>query len=88
MFAADKFSLSVSHFEPHYLTKFAHDYELVPEKETTVIIDYRNSGIGSGSCGPQLVPEYQLCEKSFEFKFNIKPCRAANVDLFDEYSKL
>ena len=86
-FGADSFSLSVSHYEPHYLTKIAHDYELVPERETTVIIDYRNSGIGSGSCGPQLVPEYQLCEKKFEFKFNIKPCRAANVDLFDEYSR-
>ena len=88
LFGADSFSFSVSHYEPHYLTKFAHDYELVPEKETTVIIDYRNSGIGSGSCGPQLVPEYQLCEKEFEFSFNIKPCRAANVDMFDVYAKL
>lgn len=88
LFGADKFSLSVSHFEPHYLTGFAHDYELVPQRETTAIIDYRNSGIGSGSCGPQLVPEYQLCEKKFTFTFSIKPTRAANINVFEAYSKI
>jgi beta-galactosidase len=88
MFTSESFSLSVSHFEPHYLTSFAHDYELVPEKETTVIIDYHNSGIGSGSCGTELLPEYQLRDKEFEFNFNIKPLRSANVDLFEEYSRI
>lgn len=88
MFGADTFSLSVSHFEPHYLTGFTHDFELVPARETTLIIDYRNSGIGSGSCGPQLVPEYQLCEKKFDFTFSFKPTRAANVDIFTEYRKM
>ena len=88
LFGADSFSLSVSHFEPHYLTSFLHDFELVPERETTVIIDYRNSGIGSGSCGPQLVKEYQLCEKSFSFSFAIKPTRASSASVLDEYKKL
>ena len=88
LFGADSFSLSVSHYEPHYLSSVLHDFELVPQRETTVIIDYRNSGIGSGSCGPQLVPEYQLAEKEIDFSFAIYPCRAGNVNANEVYKKL
>ena len=86
-FSADKFSLSASHFTPEYLTVTAHDYELVPEKESTVIIDYRNAGIGSNSCGPELLPEYRISEREINFKFNIKPSFIGNVNPFDEYVK-
>ncbi len=70
-FYADKFSLSVSHFDPIYLSTVAHNYELVPEKDTTVIIDYRNAGIGSNSCGPELDRQYQINEEEFDFSFSI-----------------
>lgn len=86
-FSADKFSLSASHYTPEQLTETAHDYELVQNKETTVIIDYRNAGIGSNSCGPELLPEYRICEKSFNFTFNIKPCFTGNISPFSEYVK-
>ena len=86
-FSGESFSLSVSHFTPEYLTVTAHDYELVPEKETTVIIDYRNAGIGSNSCGPELMPEYRISEREINFKFNIKPIFTGNVSPFDEYVK-
>jgi len=86
-FSGEKFSLSVSHYEPEYLSKFAHDFELVPEKETTVIIDYRNAGIGSASCGPALLKEYSIVEKEFEFSFSFKPSFSGNIDPFAEYVK-
>ena len=72
-FSAENFSLSVSHFSPEYLTSKKHDFELVPERDTTVIIDYRTSGIGSASCGPELAPEYRITEEDIKFKFFIKP---------------
>ncbi len=87
-FAADRFSLSVSHYSPEYLTRFAHDYELVPERETTVIIDYRQSGVGSGSCGPELAREYQVNEKKISFTHYVKPVFSGNIDPFSEYKKL
>jgi beta-galactosidase len=59
----------------------------VPEKETTVIIDYKNAGIGSASCGPELNPIYQITEKEFDFSFCFKPCFVGNLSLFDEYVK-
>ena len=84
-FSADTFSLSVSHYDPHYLTGFAHDYELVPERETTVIIDYRNAGIGSNSCGPELDPQYRIEEAEFDFSFYCKPSFSGNIIPFKEY---
>ena len=86
-FSAESFSLSVSHYDPLYLTGFDHDFELVPEHETTVIIDYRNAGIGSASCGPHLAEEYRIDEKEIDFAFSFKPQFSGNVIPFNEYTK-
>ncbi len=86
-FSGKSFSLSVSHYDPHYLTGFDHDYELVPEKDTTVIIDYRNAGIGSNSCGPELDEQYRITEKEFDFSFVLKPSFSGNILPFKEYRK-
>ena len=86
-FTADKFSLSVSHHSPKNLTETKHDYELVPERETTVIIDYRNAGIGSNSCGPELLEEYRISEKNISFTFSITPEFTGNIDPFKTYAK-
>nr|MBQ4318168.1 hypothetical protein [Clostridia bacterium] len=50
-----------------------HDYELVPSKETYLYLDYKNSGIGSNSCGPALDPKWRLKEKEFSFTIRLKP---------------
>ena len=86
-FSAEKFSLSVSHFSPKYLMGFKHDFELVPERETTVIIDYRMGGIGSASCGPELAKEYRIDEENIKFNFFIKPVFTGNILPFKEYRK-
>jgi beta-galactosidase len=88
LFGADKFSFSVSHFDPHYLSVVNHDYELVPSKNTIAIIDYRNCGIGSNSCGPELMPEYRISESEFDFSFSFLPEFIGNIDPFSEYGKM
>ena len=40
---------------------------------TVFCIDYRQSGIGSGSCGPQLAKEYRLDDTHYTFSFHLKP---------------
>lgn len=77
-FGAEKFSFSFSHFTPEQLTETRHNYELTPNRETTVFIDYRTSGIGSNSCGPALEPPYRIDEKSFDFTFFFKPTFPGN----------
>lgn len=68
-----KFSFNCSHFTPKMLTESAHDYELLPLPQTVVNIDYRQSGIGSNSCGPKLDDALKLSEKNFSFSFRIMP---------------
>jgi beta-galactosidase len=76
------FSLSASHFTPEYLTTVAHDWELSPQRESIVIIDYRNSGIGSHSCGPELRAPYRIDEKEISFDFSIKAEFVGNAKKF------
>ncbi len=83
----DDFSFNCSHFTPHQLTETKHDFELVPMKETVVNIDYRHTGIGSGSCGPKLAPEFRLDEKAFSFSFRIMPAFVNDVCPFEEAGK-
>ena len=88
LFAADKFSLSASHYTPEQLTAAKHNYELSENRETTVIIDYRNAGIGSNSCGPELEPEFRISEKKISFSFSFSGEFTGNVDVFKKYAKM
>ena len=82
--AGKDFSFNCSHFTPKQLTDTAHDYELVPMKETCVNLDMIQSGIGSNSCGPGLYPHWQLSEKEFDFSIRLMPVFAHAVDPFEE----
>jgi beta-galactosidase len=54
------------------LMRAMHTDELV-EEDTIIRIDYKNSGIGSNSCGPELLEKYRLNEKRIEnFSFRVK----------------
>ena len=86
--AARSFSLSASHYDPSYLTEVMHDYELTPARESIVIVDYRNAGVGSDSCGNPLSREYAIGEKSFDFEFSFCPMILGNRDEITEYKKL
>ncbi|MBR6708544.1 MAG: DUF4981 domain-containing protein [Clostridia bacterium] len=81
------FSFNASHFTPHQLTETAHDYELVPRKETVINIDYRHSGIGSNSCGPELDRRWRLDADHYTFSFRILPCFVNNTDEFAEMGR-
>ena len=78
------FSFNCCHYTPAQLTKTAHDYELVPMKETVVNIDYRMIGVGSNSCGPSLKNEYCILEKNIQFSVRLLPCRSNDVCPFSE----
>lgn len=71
-FTADtEFEINVSAFSAKALTEARHIDELKRDGATHVRIDYKNSGMGSNSCGPVLKEEYRLSEKEIEFSFTI-----------------
>lgn len=79
----DDFSLNVSHFTPEDLTTAKHPFELVRRDETIVNIDFGMSGVGSASCGPELMEEYRLTGPSFVGRLRIKPIFKRSVDLLE-----
>ena len=75
-FLADtEFEVNVSRYSTAALTKAEHTDELVADGNIHVRVDYKVSGIGSNSCGPDLEKKYRLDEKQIAFAFSIEPDR-------------
>ena len=73
-FLSDKgFEFNVSHYSAESLMKAMHTDEVKKAEETIIRIDYKNSGMGSNSCGHELLEKYRLNEKKIEnFEFYIQ----------------
>ena len=78
------FSFSASHYTPEKLDATAYDWELVPDEDITLIIDYRNSAVGSNSCGPRLAKSLQIDEKEIRFAFRLRSVAFSGFDPFIE----
>ncbi len=72
-FAGDVFEANVSNYDAYMLTDAEHTDELKSDGLVHLRVDYKDSGIGSNSCGPQLEEKYRFNEKTVNFKFTIKP---------------
>ncbi len=71
-FAADvPFECSVSQYAPETVAATRHRAELRPSGVTHLRIDYKDSGVGSHSCGPTLLPAYRFDDKQFTFRFRM-----------------
>lgn len=68
-----EFSFNVSMYTQEELTAKGHNYELLPCGSTVLCLDYAQNGIGSNSCGPELMEKYRLDEKEFSFQLELLP---------------
>ncbi len=66
------FDINVSKYSIKQIDKAKHTDEIGDSYATHIRIDYKNSGVGSASCGPDLEPQFRLSEKKIQFTFNIK----------------
>ena len=71
--SADPLSFNVSHFTQEMLTQAKHSFELEKSGKTILCLDYTQSGIGSNSCGPELMEKYRLNAEEFTFRFTLVP---------------
>lgn len=69
----EPFAFNVSVYTQEELAGKKHNYELQESPYTVLCVDYRQSGIGSNSCGPRLSEEYQLNEEEFIFRIHLVP---------------
>ena len=80
-FSSDGFEANLSNYTAESLEAADHTDELVSDGLVHLRIDYKNSGLGSNSCGPELLPKYRFSEKDINFKFKI-------IILFSCFSKM
>lgn len=66
------FSFQASRYSEKELDEKAHNFELVPSDGIYVALDYKQSGIGSNSCGPRLAEKYQIREEKIEWEISIR----------------
>lgn len=71
--SGDDFSFSASEYTQEELTQKKHNFELEPYGSTVLCLDYRQSGIGSNSCGPELAKRYRLDDSAFTFSLQLLP---------------
>lgn len=68
------FEFSALPYSDNELMSAAHNYELCRSDKTVVSIDYKQSGVGSNSCGPKLRESARLNEESFRWSVCFEPC--------------
>ncbi|WP_294406939.1 glycoside hydrolase family 2 TIM barrel-domain containing protein [uncultured Ruminococcus sp.] len=66
------FSFNFSPYTQEALTNAKHNWELEEGESNVLCVDYKMSGVGSNSCGPELKEKYRLSEKHFAFTFFIR----------------
>lgn len=67
------FMFQACEYTQEELSEKAHDFELKEAGCTVLCLDHNQSGIGSGSCGPQLLEKYQFNEPEFSRTWVITP---------------
>lgn len=70
-FTGNDLDCNVSSYSSKELTAATHTDELKKSGKTFVRIDYMDSGIGSGSCGPALMPQFRFDDKEIKFNFTM-----------------
>ena len=71
--APNTFSFNASVYTQEELTEKKHAHELTPCGSIVLCLDYAQNGIGSASCGPELMKQYKLNEEEFVFEIKMQP---------------
>lgn len=71
--AKTAFEINVSQYSAYELDKAAHTDELHSDGLTHVRVDYKVTGLGSNSCGPEAAEKNRLKEKEIVFGFTATP---------------
>lgn len=69
--ADEKMDIKVSEYSFEEIYKKEHHFELEKSEQIHVRVDYKDSGIGSASCGFELAKPYQFNEKNIIFGITI-----------------
>lgn len=69
----DAFSFNFSRYTAESQNRAAHFWELTEEPDNVLCIDYKMSGCGSNSCGPELDGRYRMADEKFSWEISLCP---------------
>jgi len=69
----DGFGFSAHHFTPADLTPALHTFEVPTRPEITVLLDARQRGLGTASCGPDTLEQYKVLPGRYRLRYAITP---------------
>jgi len=71
--AEPQMSFSALHYTVDDLDKALHTYELIPRDSVILSLDARHSGLGNASCGPPVLPKYEIPPGAYSLRLRILP---------------
>jgi beta-galactosidase len=74
-----QFDFSAHHYTPHDLTAANHTYEVPQRSEVYLTFDLAQGGLGNGSCGPGVLPQYILQPGASRFELLFRPLKAGQA---------
>jgi beta-galactosidase len=75
--AQPSIAASALHYTADDLARAAHTYELKRRDDIILSLDARHSGLGNGSCGPGVLPCYEVPPVPCSLHLSLRPCPAA-----------
>jgi beta-galactosidase len=78
----DAFGFSAHHFTPADLTAAYHTYDVPARPEITVLLDARQRGLGTASCGPDTLDQYKVLPGCYRLRYAITPLTGRNPGRF------
>jgi len=76
---AEPLNVNASRYGTDNLTDAKHTYELVRQDCIRLNIDHVQSGLGNGSCGPGVLPQYRLEPQVYRYAVRLRPFSAADT---------
>ncbi|MBM7571937.1 beta-galactosidase subunit alpha [Aquibacillus albus] len=67
------FDFNVCYYTPEVIEEAQHTYDLVKQDFITIQVDHKQHGLGSSSCGPDVLEKYRLYSGPFQFALQLKP---------------
>jgi len=67
---------SATYFTAHDLYIAAHETDLVPRRELIVHLDVAHRGLGTASCGPDVLLQYRIAPGTYRFAYRVSYRRA------------
>ncbi|MBN1874364.1 MAG: hypothetical protein JXA33_09040 [Anaerolineae bacterium] len=75
---APTFEASAHPFAAQDLEAARHTYQLKPLHYIILNLDYTQSGLGSASCGPGVLPQYDLTSRTYKYSLRLRPLAAGD----------